>query len=732
LSDTALIYNLLARDGVTPVLKGMRGAWAAFSLAVAGAALYAGTKAVHMAADFESGMTRLVTGAGESRANLGVVSAGVLDMAGQVGVSTDAMARALYTIESGGQHGADGLNVLRAAAEGAKAENADLTTVADAVTSVLQDYHLKASDAALVTSQLVTAVGSGKTTMELFAGSLHSVLPIASSAGISLADVSGALASMTVHGMSADQAAENLNDTIKHLLAPTMVQTKELGQLGLSSSKLADMLGKRGVTGTLQDLSQLILSHMGPSGRVMLDTFNKSTDAARDANIMIAAMPASIQGLAHQYQTGAITLGDWRKALKATPADQANLLRQFASLQGQAGGFNDLLKSGSPAAQTYQDALRRVTGDATGLNTALMLTGENAAYTNGAVAAIAASTTEAGDHVKGWAEVQQTFNQRLSQAKGTVEALAIRIGNKLMPVAQELLDATMSIVNWFGKHKTIAETLGITIGVLAAGMLTYKTYMIAANIATNIAAVATKVWAAAQWLLNIAMDANPIGLVILAVTVLVGVLVYLWFHSAGFRKFFIGMWHDIWGFLKGVGHWFAHDFVDFFKSAGHWIQSHIVGAIRGINDKIQGFIRFVVDIPHKIANTFKSVLSGIAGWVSATFKSAMNGVIWVINTGVGFLDRNVIAKVNMIPGVSVPMIPEIPKLDMGGTVLRTGLAVVHRGEEYSGVGSARREERAVRVIFDLRGAEEEFKRMIRKAVRDDGQGNVQLAFGSGR
>src|SRR5262249_40871564 len=133
-------------------------------LLVAGAAGAIGLASIHMAADFESATTRLVTSAGEVQSNLASVRQGILDMAGQVGDSADQLAAALYVIESGGQHGADGLTVLRAAAEGAKTENADLTTVADAVTSVLQDYHLKASDAARVTSELVAAVGAGKTT----------------------------------------------------------------------------------------------------------------------------------------------------------------------------------------------------------------------------------------------------------------------------------------------------------------------------------------------------------------------------------------------------------------------------------------------------------------------------------------------------------------------------------------------------------------------------------------
>jgi hypothetical protein len=46
------------------------------------------------------------------------------------------------------------------------------------------------------------------------------------------------------------------------------------------------------------------------------------------------------------------------------------------------------------------------------------------------------------------------------------------------------------------------------------------------------------------------------------------------------------------------------------------------------------------------------------------------------------------AASGLAPGVSASNV--VPKLDSGGTIMRTGLAVVHRGETYSGVGAARR------------------------------------------
>lgn len=590
-------------------------------LGIAGAAGAAGVASVKMAGDFQQATTKLVTSAGESHAQIDMVRKGILDMAGQVGVSADELASAMYTVESGGRHGAEGLQVLRAAAEGAKAEGAELTTVADAVTSVLQDYHLKGSDAAKVTSQLVAAVGAGKTNFQEFSASLAAVLPIASSAHIQLSDITGALASMTVHGMSAEQASQNMADAIRHMLAPTHQQSVELGQLGMSSSQLADMLSSKGLTGTMQTLSQVILQHMGPSGRVLLNAFNQSKDAAADANAMISKMPASIQNLAKSFLAGKITLGDWRKTLKSLPADQANLLQQFASLANQAHGFNNQLKSGSPAAQTYQDVLRKVTGDATGLNVALMLTGENTDYVNNAVKQVAGATTEAGNHVKGWSDVQKNFNQHLAEAKGHAQALGITLGDKLLPVADKLLTTTMSLVDWFGKHKAVTSVLTGTVGTLLGVMATYKTVTTAAALATKAqaaamgiwqgiskaAAASTKIMTAAQWALNIAMDANPVGLIVIGIVALIAVFVLLWTHSKAFRNFWKGLWKDIKEIAHAVGHWFSHDFVDFFKKAWKWISDKFDEASKWITKKATEIGDFFGKLPGKIIDFFKDL-----------------------------------------------------------------------------------------------------------------------------
>jgi TP901 family phage tail tape measure protein len=464
-------------------------------LGIAAAAGLVGAKCVDMASKFQTGMTSLVTGAGESQKNMKLVSNGILNMAVATGTSTEQLTAGMYMIESAGFHGANGLKVLQAAAEGAKVGNADLSTVGNALTDVLNDYHLPASQAVSVTDMLVKTVASGKTTMEELGGSLSAVVPLASSAHISFAQVAGAMATMTGHGMSAQQSAQDLANTIRSLQSPNAVAVKEMQSLGLNSVQVAQQLGTKGLTGTLGELTSAITAHMGPAGTVIQNAFASSTSAASDANTMIKAMPASLQKLAQSYLQGSVTSQQWKTDLKGQDPVQANLMSQFGSVANKAHQFNDLLASGGPAAQTYNAALGKMVGGATGLSTALMLTGENSSTFAANVKGIGDAGATAGKNVDGWGLVTQNLSFKLDQAREVVETLGIRIGLILIPAVKLLVGGftdvakwAMDGVTWLTRHKTIAEALGIGIAVMVVPALWG---MASALLATAAGAVAT-------------------------------------------------------------------------------------------------------------------------------------------------------------------------------------------------------------------------------------------------
>lgn len=245
-------------SGMSGHMNAMAGIGKAALFGVAGAAVAVGVVSVKMAGDFQESMTQLVTGAGESQKNIGMVSKGILDMAGQVGVSAQDLAGGMYMVESAGYHGAAGLQVMKVAAQGAKVGGADMATVADALTSALNAYHEPASSAASVTNALIATVASGKMHMDDLAGSLGTVLPAASAAHVSLAEVTGAIATMTMQGTPAADAATYLRQTILQLQNPSKAARSAMADVGLSATQLSRDLGTKGLAATLAEATEAI------------------------------------------------------------------------------------------------------------------------------------------------------------------------------------------------------------------------------------------------------------------------------------------------------------------------------------------------------------------------------------------------------------------------------------------------------------------------------------------
>jgi hypothetical protein len=215
-------------------------------------------------------------------------------------------------------------------------------------------------------------------------------------------------------------------------------------------------------------------------------------------------------------------------------------------------------------------------------------------------------TKGANDFGKAWKTTSAGLKQQLADLKGGFDALMISIGEKLIPVAQAL-------VSWMLKNKqTVMDMLaglGILAGVLltvAVGIKTVHAAMMIWTALTKVWAGVTKVAAAAQWLLNIAMDANPIGLIIIAVAALIAGIIYAYLHFKTFR--------DI---VNEVGHVAAVAF-DLIRhavaTAFDWIKAHwplLLGILTG---PIGLAAAFIMMHWHQIVSGASAMVSSVIGF----------------------------------------------------------------------------------------------------------------------
>lgn len=440
-------------------------------------------EAVKAAANFQSMTTVLQTSGGETASMMQSARNGILNLAETTGTSTQELTNGLYMLGSAGfnvAHG--GLQALQAAAQGAKAENADLGTVSNALSTVLTDYNVTISNTAAgqrtansYMDQMIAIVQNGKTTTEALAGSLQNVLPVASAVGLQFNQIGGAMATMTASGMSADQASQDLANTIRSLNGPNQVAIKEMAQMGINATDLSKNLGKVGLEGTIQEITNAIQQHMGPAGTVVVSAFQNSAAATANLKTIMDSMPSSLKGLADNIVNGTEGTKALTTAEYGLNEGQKNMLSQLVKVVDQTHEFNSALTSGTPAQVTAAKALQTMLGGATGLNTALMLSSGNYKTMTADTKAITEAGKGATSSVDGWAEIQGTLNQKISEAKESIDVTAIKIGTALLPMLTGMLSGIEHILGPIAKfitsHAQLAAIAMVVVGGLSALVL---------------------------------------------------------------------------------------------------------------------------------------------------------------------------------------------------------------------------------------------------------------------
>ena len=224
----------------------------------------------------------------------------------------------------------------------------------------------------------------------------------------------------------------------------------------------------------------------------------------------------------------------------------------------------------------------------------------------------------------------ETFAGKMLALKAQSEDVAKNIGMFLIPILEKLMTVIKDVVDWFGKHKVVAEAIAAVIGtVLVAAIGAYMIKLAAAaiqsaiNFAEIIAGwVATGAAAVAAGV-EMAIASGGITLAIGAIIAAVVFLVTHWKESWQAIKDVAGA---VWDFMKGIG-------------------SGIADLFRGVVDEVKNLMNEAIGAVNIIIKALNSILS---------FKlpSFLGG-----------------AKI----GVTIPT---IPKLAEGGIVSSPTLAMI--------------------------------------------------------
>lgn len=278
-----------------------------------------------------------------------------------------------------------------------------------------------------------------------------------------------------------------------------------------------------------------------------------------------------------------------------------------------------------------------------------------------------------GDKTKNAEAALTALNGKLAgQAKaavdnfgGRVDVIKTKIGDWVAVMSQKagpVLTALGPVLMITG---TIMQIVAARNAAAAAAQNAEAGATVRQTVAQRIAAVASKGWAAAQWLLNAALTANPIGLVIIAVAALIAIFIIAWKHSETFRNIVRAALRDVLGVFQAVWGWL--------KSNWPLLLAVLLGPIALAAtlifkhwDQVVGFFKAV---PGRLA----AIGHGMWDFIKEAFRSAIDWIISAWNS-LEFKIPGFHAGPVHFGGFTLG-VPDIPMLAHGGVVTRPTMLI---------------------------------------------------------
>lgn len=201
---------------------------------------------------------------------------------------------------------------------------------------------------------------------------------------------------------------------------------------------------------------------------------------------------------------------------------------------------------------------------------------------NNTVGIMSSKTNDVGQALQNLESSSTKAKKAINEARNSGIEFGTLILISLTPAINAVTSGIERLTSWFnglsnGTKTTIAVILALIAGLSPVLIVLGKVISSVGTIITLIPKISAGIslvmnGAKALWAI---LSANPIGLVIIAITALVAGFTYLWNHCEGFRKFWIGLWNTAKSTISSSGNF-----------------------IKGVIDRIKGFFNFKISWPH--------------------------------------------------------------------------------------------------------------------------------------
>jgi hypothetical protein len=254
----------------------------------------------------------------------------------------------------------------------------------------------------------------------------------------------------------------------------------------------------------------------------------------------------------------------------------------------------------------------------------------------GAVVVLAAGYKTYAAATKAVAAVQTVLQSKMAGAIAvwTLQKLAI-LGSTAATVANAIVTGTTAVAAWIANTAAVvANRIAVAAGAIAMGVVR----------------AATIAWTAVQWLLNAALSANPIGLVVIAIAALVAGIILAWKHSETFRNIVLATWAAIKAAAKALWTGIVAAFNGIrtgISNALNWIRNFSKTVWNGIVAGIRAYINLYRTIISGGINAAKAVWTNTLNGIRNVAKSIWAGIVALISSYIGKI-RSVINGIRSI------------------------------------------------------------------------------------
>ena len=257
------------------------------------------------------------------------------------------------------------------------------------------------------------------------------------------------------------------------------------------------------------------------------------------------------------------------------------------------------------------------------------------------------SIIDSGGAAQQMADTQlDNLQGQITILKSALEGLAISFGELLLPAIKMIVGWVQQFVDWLNGMDEGTKKVITTVALLAAALgpvliVVGKVVSAVGTIMTIVPKVAGVINTVktAFAALNTTMLANPIFLIIAAITALVAAFIYLWNTNEDFRQFWINLWENV----KEVAIAVWEAIKNFFTAAWEAISSTAQAVWNGIKDFFSGLwegiktiFSTVVEVIKTIITTYfniyKTIITTVLNAIKTVFTTVWNGIKTVVTT----------------------------------------------------------------------------------------------------